>query len=183
MVMLFSSDISLTNRFMGHCNDPQGWFHRNLPQIIMASAWDTYVVAASVYCQVYFPLTIFRSDSQFDKNLLPSGLKCAHLIPMEFEHIMTVLLSWCVQKSVVINQIYYEQEHYKISLNYEFDRNIITGMGSWPDTRRVNRYLWSATSNYLLPVCGSHTNMEYSTHIQTHFNSLFSKRCERNVLM
>ena len=93
---------------------------------------------------------------------------------------MTVLLSWCVQKSVVISQIYYDQEHYKVSLNFEFVWNIITGMGAWPYTRRVNRYLWWATSNYLLSVCGSPTNMEYSTHIQTHFNSLFSKRCESN---
>ena len=44
-----------------------------------------------------------------------------------FAHLTTVLLSWGVQNFIVIGQICYEQEHYKIWLNFEFNQNIICG--------------------------------------------------------
>ena len=49
----------------------------------------------------------------------------------------SVLLSWRVLKFVVIGWICYEQENYKISLNFELDRNIVSGTGArfewqWP---------------------------------------------------
>ena len=41
-----------------------------------------------------------------------------------------MLLSWRVHNFVVIGWICYEQEHFKISLNFEFDRNIVSGTGA-----------------------------------------------------
>ena len=42
-----------------------------------------------------------------------------------------MLLSWRVQHLVVIGRICYEQEHCKISLNFEFDRNIVERAPGW----------------------------------------------------
>ena len=35
-----------------------------------------------------------------------------------------------VQNFVMISRICYEQEHYKISLNFEFDRKLVNGTGA-----------------------------------------------------
>ena len=62
-----------------------------------------------------------------------SGLKLVQQIIMKFcicDVYVTVLLSWRVQNVIVIDRICYElteQEHYKFSLNFEFDRNINSG--------------------------------------------------------
>ena len=47
-----------------------------------------------------------------------------------FVHVKTVFLSWHVQNFVVISRIYYELKHYKVSLNFKFDRNIVSGTGA-----------------------------------------------------
>ena len=47
-----------------------------------------------------------------------------------FVHVTTMLLSWHEQNFAVTYGICYQQEHhYKISLNFEFDRNIVSGTG------------------------------------------------------
>ena len=48
----------------------------------------------------------------------------------KFTHITTVTLSWGAQPFLVISRICYQQEHYKPSLNFEFDENIVNGMGA-----------------------------------------------------
>ena len=45
-----------------------------------------------------------------------------------FAHIMTVTLSWPVQNFIVIGWIYFNPEHSKFWLNFEFDRNPISGL-------------------------------------------------------
>ena len=69
-----------------------------------------------------------------------------------FAHITTVGLSWLVQDVIVICQICYEQEHYKVSLNFKFNRNIICG------TATSNRNLWS------LLWCPPKLSMEQTVH-------------------
>ena len=49
-------------------------------------------------------------------------------------NVTTVLLSWRVQNFTVISWICYEQEHYKISLNFEFDWNIVSRW-AWTDAK------------------------------------------------
>ena len=48
-----------------------------------------------------------------------------------FAHVTTVLLSWRLQNFVVIGWSDFEPQHYKISLNLEFEWNIVSGMGAW----------------------------------------------------
>ena len=36
-----------------------------------------------------------------------------------------------VQDFIMISQIYYEQERYKVSLKFEFDWDIVSGTGAW----------------------------------------------------
>ena len=48
-----------------------------------------------------------------------------------FPHVTTMLLSWRVLNVFVIRQKVYEQEHNKISVNFEFDRNVVRGTGAW----------------------------------------------------
>ena len=48
-----------------------------------------------------------------------------------FAHITTALLLWDVQKLIVIGWICNEKAHCKVSLNFEFDQNIISGTRAW----------------------------------------------------
>ena len=76
-----------------------------------------------------FNVIFFRSNSKLHQNSQCSDLKYGQLIATKFfAHITTVLLSWCVQNFGVIGWIF--DEHYKISLNFEFDRNIISWTGA-----------------------------------------------------
>ena len=68
------------------------------------------------------PVTLFRSNSKFDQNSQCSGLKYGPPITTKFftrHGSFTV-----VTKFVAIGWICYGQEHYKLSLNFEFDRNL-----------------------------------------------------------
>ena len=47
-----------------------------------------------------------------------------------FAHVMTVTLSWRVQNFVVIGRIHFKPEHCKFWLNFECNRNIISGTGT-----------------------------------------------------
>ena len=47
-----------------------------------------------------------------------------------FAHVTTVTLLWHVQNFVVIIWACFKSEHYKFRWNFEFDRNIINGMGA-----------------------------------------------------
>ena len=64
---------------------------------------------------------------QFDQNSKCFGLKWAQVISRKFTHIMSVLLSWCVQNFLVINQICYEQVH-RISNSIEI---LLVGQAAW----------------------------------------------------
>ena len=59
------------------------------------------------------------------KNLEGSVLNVLNQL-RDFAHVMTVTLLWHVQNFVVIGRICYEQEHDKVSLNFEFDWNIVS---------------------------------------------------------
>ena len=53
---------------------------------------------------------------------------------------------WRVQTFVVIGWICYEQEHYKVSLKFKFDRNIVSGTGAWCQMPAVS---WLGCANRL----------------------------------
>ena len=59
-----------------------------------------------------------------------NGISIEFEIPSKFG-VLWFSLTWRMQNFVLIGRIYYEQEHQKISLNSEFDRNIV----SWPGAR------------------------------------------------
>ena len=50
----------------------------------------------------------------------------------KFSHVITVLLLWRVQTFIVIGRTCYEQEHFEVSLNFEFDWNTVGGAGAGP---------------------------------------------------
>ena len=68
------------------------------------------------------PLSIFRSNSKFDKN---SGRSQRY-----FAHVTTVSLSWRVQNIVVIGLMDLKLERSEFSSNFEFDRNMLSGSGT-----------------------------------------------------
>ena len=72
---------------------------------------------------------------------------------------------------VVIGNICYEQEHYKISLNFEFDRNIFSGMGARSST---------TTCWYMMDMCNKRPHLFGCPHwglvISMHWNSEESVR-------
>ena len=68
------------------------------------------------------PLIGFRSNSKFDEILECSGLKYAQPITTKF--------GTGVQIFFLIDRMCYEQKHYKISLNFKFNRNIVSGTGA-----------------------------------------------------
>ena len=47
-----------------------------------------------------------------------------------FAHVTTVTLSWRVQNIVVIGRVYFTLECFEFSSNFEFDRNMLSGMGA-----------------------------------------------------
>ena len=48
-----------------------------------------------------------------------------------FAHVTTVTLSWRVQNFVVVGWVHLKLEHCKFWSNFEFDRNIVSGTGTW----------------------------------------------------
>ena len=48
-----------------------------------------------------------------------------------FAHVTTVTLSWRVQNVVVIGRVYFTLECFEFSSNFEFDRNMLSGTGTW----------------------------------------------------
>ena len=85
--------------------------------------WQTAILAP-------IPLTVFRSNSKFGQILEHSGLKFAQPITMKFcTHHDSYTVVTCA-KFHCDRPIYFEQEHYKVSLNFEFDGNIVSGMGT-----------------------------------------------------
>ena len=58
-----------------------------------------------------------------------------------FAHVTTVTLSWRVQHFVVIGRICHEQENYKISPHFDFNRNIVSETGGLPQCT----YSWDGT--------------------------------------
>ena len=80
--------------------------------------------------QAPVPLTVFRSIRNSVKiwiTLIQNVLSRTHL---NLAHVTTVSLSSHVQNFVVIDQICDEQEHCKFSLNFDFDRNIVSVTGA-----------------------------------------------------
>ena len=73
--------------------------------------------------QAPIPLTVFRSNSKFDHNLKCCSLRPTPLITTK------VTLSWHVQNFVVISREHFNPEHFKFWSNFEFDHNIVSGMG------------------------------------------------------
>ena len=75
-----------------------------------------------------------------------------------FAQVTTVLLSWCVQNFIVVGWIYYEQEYYEVSSNFEFDRNMVSGTGRdgeeivdfnvtwWCKCPMHTKLLWNSTN-------------------------------------
>ena len=64
---------------------------------------------------------------KFNENMQCYGLKCAQPITLKF--------STCHDDSVTVVTCakfwtYYEQEHYKFSFNFKFDRNFVSGTGT-----------------------------------------------------
>ena len=53
-----------------------------------------------------------------------------------FAHVTTVTLSWGVQNIVVIGRVYFTLECFEFSSNFEFDRNMLSGMGAWPPSHQ-----------------------------------------------
>ena len=51
-----------------------------------------------------------------------------------FAHVTTVTLSWRVQNIVVIGRVYFTLECFEFSSNFEFDRNMLSGTGTWSRT-------------------------------------------------
>ena len=89
--------------------------------------------------QAPVPLMEFRLNSKFDWNLECSGLRYAQPIITKFS---------LVQNFVVINQICYEQEHYKFSLNFEFDRNVVSGRGARALAFMISAYFVPCTVRF-----------------------------------
>ena len=73
------------------------------------------------------PIPLIESD----QYLQSFGLNVLNRSRRNIANITVFLLSWRVQHRIVIGLICYGQEHYKISLKFEFDRNIVTGMDIW----------------------------------------------------
>ena len=72
----------------------------------------------------------FRSNSKFHQNLESSHLKSTQLITAKFcirHGNVTVVIR--VQNCIGICRICYAQEHYKVELSFEFDRDIVIGTG------------------------------------------------------
>ena len=55
------------------------------------------------------------------------------------------------QNFVVIRRICYEQEHFKVSLKFEFDRNIVSGTGAWYVLLRFKFVHWCTSSTKYNP--------------------------------
>ena len=65
-----------------------------------------------------------------------------------------------MQNFIVMGWIFYEQQHFEISLNFEFDRNIISGTGTWWPKERLG--------DILLPVdSGQWLAIDYNSHEPT----------------
>ena len=70
---------------------------------------------------------------------------------INFAHLTTMQLSWCVQNFVVIGTVYFKPEHGKFWANFEFDRNAVSGTGAyitwrWPDILLVSWLIFRAIS-------------------------------------
>ena len=75
-------------------------------------------------------LTIFRSNSKFNKNLECSSLKLVNWSQRNFVHVTTVYLSWRVQNFIMISRVYFKPAHCIFLLNFKFSQNIISGAGT-----------------------------------------------------
>ena len=72
---------------------------------------------------------------EFETTIICSALVYYVLCESQrnFAHVTTVeleLSSWRVQNFIVIGYIYFKLEHSKFWSNFEFDRNIVSGMGA-----------------------------------------------------
>ena len=56
----------------------------------------------------------------------------------EILHTSQVTLSWHVQNFIVIGSLHFKTEHCIFLMNFEFDRNIVSGMGARPQEMEVN---------------------------------------------
>ena len=76
-----------------------------------------------------------------------------------FPHVTTVTLLWLVQNFVAISRGYFKPEHCKYCLNFEFDRNVVSGMGTWLSCRLVmgswmHSYgIWARIRTLLIAFC------------------------------
>ena len=66
--------------------------------------------------QASVPLTIFRSNSKFDQNVQCSSLN--------------ILRHFALQDFFVIGRVHFKPEHCNFLLNFDVDRNIVSGTGA-----------------------------------------------------
>ena len=58
-------------------------------------------------------------------------------------------LSWRVQNIVVIGRVYSKLERSEFSSNFEFDRNMLSGMGAWATHNNSTMFEWPPWSIWL----------------------------------
>ena len=77
------------------------------------------------------PLTVFQLNMKFDQNLECFSLKYDQPITAKFctRHDSYTVVT-CV-KFRVISWVHFKPEYWKFWLNFEFDRNIVSGTGAW----------------------------------------------------
>ena len=107
--------------------------------VVMPIAYEVGSCPWSELChwdQEPVPLSIFRSNSMKIQNALVSNI--LDRSQRYFTHVTTVTLSWRVQNIVAIGRVYFTLECFEFSLNFEFDRNMLSGTGAWsPFTNMV----------------------------------------------
>ena len=111
-----------------------------------------HIIAISSYSYIWdwqVPLSVFRWNSKFDQNLECSTFKYAQLITTKF-------CTW--QNFVVLGRVYFKPEHFKFWYNFEFDLDIVSGMGARiervlrhqivPDPRHVDTFFLITITSY-----------------------------------
>ena len=88
-----------------------------------------------------------------------------------FAHVTTVTLSWRVQNILVIGRVYFTLECFEFSSNFEFDRNMLSGTGSWSCIYNGYNSVIIAYADLLAPKSASPSA---STVLSTKLEILFS---------